>query len=60
MDITSEGLVEMYDGDFADMCAKKYLLMDGGTSAALKRAQTEREDPHCCERKFLINSVGIK
>ena len=42
--MTSEGLGEMFEGDSADMCARKFpLMLMGGPGS---------EDPHRRERKF--------
>ena len=39
--MTSDGLGEMFEGDFADMCTDKNVAhVDGGTSAAFKLAHT--------------------
>ena len=43
MDMTSEGLGEMFEGDFAE---KMFTCVDGETSRPIRRAQIENEDPH--------------
>ena len=40
--MTSEGLGEMFEGEFAD--GKIFALVDGGTSNTVQRAQTGSED----------------
>ena len=58
------GLVEMFEGDFADMWDEKLpLVLNGGTSGPAKRAQMGSEDPHRREQNiqqgFCFNfSVG--
>ena len=42
LDMTSEGLWEMFEGDFADTCAEKFLLMLMG--GRVKCAQTVSEE----------------
>jgi hypothetical protein len=51
-DMTSEGLMEVFEGDSADMCAGKLPLVSMGGRANVKRAQTVSEDHHRRERKF--------
>ena len=53
MDITSEGLGEMFVDDFADTLAEKFALMLMEDERMVKRAQTVSEDPHRREQKFL-------
>jgi hypothetical protein len=51
--MTSEGLGEMYEGDFADLCmAKISAHVGGGLSGGSSVHRTRSEDPHRCERKF--------
>ena len=43
----------MFEGDFADMCAKKKSAhVDWGTSNTVQRAQMGREDPPRREQKL--------
>ena len=50
--MTSEGLGEMFEGDSADTCAGKSLLMStGGQAEGLARTPGS-EDPHGRELKF--------
>ena len=51
--MTSEGLGEMFEGDSADMCARKFPLMLLGDERTVLRAQMLSEDPHRREQKFL-------
>ena len=51
--MTSEGLGEMFEGDSADTCARKFPLMLMGGQRTVQRAQTVSEDPHRRERKFV-------
>jgi hypothetical protein len=51
--MTSKRLGEMFKGDSADMCARKFPLVSvGGESGHVKRAQTGREDPHLREQNY--------
>jgi hypothetical protein len=43
--MTSEGLVEVFKGDSADICAGKFPLCRWGDERTVKRAQTVSEDP---------------
>ena len=56
--MTSEGLGEMFEGDSADTCARKFPLMLMGGRATVQRAQTVSEDPHRRERIFLKKFQG--
>jgi hypothetical protein len=49
-DMTSEVLGEVFEGDSADTCARKFPLVSMG--GRVKRAQTVSEDPHRHERNF--------
>ena len=52
LDMTSEGLVEMFESDFADTCAEKNCArIAGGTSGTVKCAQMVREGHHRIKRK---------
>ena len=51
--MTSDGMGEIFDGDFADMCAKNSAGVDGGTSNPVKRAQAGSEDPHRSQKNFV-------
>ena len=50
--MTSEGLGEMFEGDSADTCARKFPLMLMGDERTVQRAQTVSEDPHRRERNL--------
>ena len=55
LDMSSKQLGEMFEGDFADTCARKFPLM-------LMWGQVEGptcKDPHQRERKFLVFSPPI-
>ena len=52
--MTSEGLGEMFEGDSADTCARKFPLMLMGDKRTVKRVQMGSEDPHRRERKFIL------
>ena len=41
--MTSEGLQEMFEGDFSDLCSEKF---DRSPWATLQHAQTGNDDPH--------------
>ena len=45
MDTTSEGLGEMFEGDFADTCANKFPLVLMGAEQRVERAQTQERGP---------------
>ena len=56
--MTSEGLGEMFEGDSADMCARKFPLMLMGGEQTVQRAQTVSEDPHRREWKsFTVSNA---
>ena len=65
--MTFEGLGEMFEDDFADMCTtKKFALVDGGLSGPVKGAQTGSEDPYRSEWEFaclvgqkILNSMNM-
>ena len=62
MDMTSEGLGEMFEGDSADTCARKFPLMLMGDERTVQRAKTVSEDPHRRELKlyyFLKKSLFL-
>ena len=51
LDMTSEGLVEMFEGDSADMCAGKFLLVSmGGRAEGLACAEPGARTPICASR----------
>ena len=52
--MTSEGLGEMFEGEFANTCAENSARADGGMSGPVKRAYTGSEDPHRRERNSSI------
>ena len=53
--MTSVGFGEMFEGDFADTCAGKFLLMSmGGMSGWSSVRRPGSEDPHRGERIFLM------
>ena len=47
--MTCEGLGEMFEGDFGNMCANKF---SWGDERSIKHAQPVSEDPHRRERNF--------
>ena len=50
--MTSEGLGEIFEGDFVEICSAKISAhVDGGKGDTVKRVQTGSEDPHQRERK---------
>ena len=54
--MTSEGLGEMFEGNFADTCAEEIPLVSmGGTSNPVKYVQTGSEDPQYCQRNFRLS-----
>ena len=57
--MTSEGLGEMFEGDSADTCVRKFPLVSMGDERTVKRAQTVSEDPHQRERKFSKISIDF-
>ena len=52
--MTSEGLGEMFEGDSADTCARKFPLTSMGAEWRVSRAQTRERGPHRRERKFYL------
>jgi hypothetical protein len=51
--MTSEGLVEMFEGDSADTCNGKISAgVDGGPSGGSSVRRHGSKDPHWCQRKF--------
>jgi hypothetical protein len=57
--MTSKGLGEMFEGDSADMCAGKFMLVLMGAERRVSRAQTrERGPPSMLAELSLI--LGIK
>ena len=52
--MTSKVLLEMFEGNSADMCAVKFPLTSMGAERRVSRAQTRERGPHRRERKFLI------
>ena len=58
--MTSEGLGEMFEGDSADTCARKFPLMLMGDERTVQRAQTVSEDPHRRERNCLMFAFRLK
>ena len=51
--MTSEGLVEMFDGDSADTCVGKYLLLLlGGPSGGSSVRRPGSEDPNWRQRNI--------
>ena len=43
--MTSEGLGEMFEGDFADTCAEKFPLVSMGAELRVNHAQTRERGP---------------
>ena len=63
MDTTSEGLGEMFEGDFPDMCADKFPLVLIGAEQRVERAQTRERGPPSAAaymlKYFLILVVAV-
>ena len=56
MQFLAEGLGEMFEGEFADICANKFLAcVDGGRSRPVERAPTGSEDPQDIMFKIIIH-----
>ena len=56
--MTSEGLGEMFEGDSADMCARKFPLVSMGAEQRVSRAQTrERGPPSVLAEILYYNSL---
>ena len=51
--MTSEGLGEMFEGDSADTCARKFSLTSMGAKWRVSHAQTRERGPHPRERNFV-------
>ena len=59
--MTSEGLGEMFEGDSADMCAKKLSVgVNGGLSGGSSVRRPGSEDPHRSQRKLLSLKIILK
>ena len=55
--MTSEGLGEMFEGDSADTCARKfYDGVNGGPKGGSSMRRPGSEDPHRRQRKFITFS----
>jgi hypothetical protein len=53
--MTSEGLEEMFEGDFADKCAKKHSAgVDGGLGGGSSVRRHGSKDPHWRLQKFFL------
>ena len=52
--MASDGLKEMFEGDFGDMCANKLSVVLMGMNGAVKCVQMGRKEPLWCKWKFLI------
>ena len=53
--MTSEGLGEMFEGDYADMCAGKYPLVSmGGLAEGLACAEPGARTPICASGNFCL------
>ena len=55
--MTSEGLGVMFEGDSADMCAGKFLLVSMGGRAEGPRAQTRERGPPSALAEFLFSKT---
>ena len=57
--MTSKGLGEMFEGDSADMCAGKFMLVLMGAERRVSRAQTrERGPPSALAELHIFSHVG--
>ena len=54
--MTSEGLGEMFEGDSADMCAGKFLLVSMGAKRRVSRAQTQERGPPSALAEILYDN----
>ena len=52
--MTSEGFGEMFEGDYADMCAGKFLLVSMGGRGGSRVRRPGCEDPHRREPKLIF------
>ena len=56
--MTSEGLGEMFEGDSADMCARKFPLVSMGAERRVSRAQTRERGPPSALAE-IGNNIGL-
>ena len=56
--MSSKGLGEMFEGDSADMCARKVLLVLMGPSGGSTEHRPRSEDRHGHERKLTTGPDG--
>ena len=54
LDITYEGLGEMYEGDSSDMCGEKFPLTFWGAERWISRAQTRKRGPPSAQAEFSL------
>ena len=53
--MTSEGLGEVFEGDYADMCAGKFPLVSMGAERRVSRVQTRERGPPSALAENLVN-----
>ena len=57
--MTYDGLGEIFEDDFAEVCAKKSLFCDGMTSGPIKHVWMKIEDPQRREWNFYLYISSI-
>ena len=57
--MTSEGLGEMFEGDFADMCGRKIPLVSMGAERSVVWAQTRKRGPTSGPAEILLKILNI-
>ena len=57
--MTSEGLGEMFEGDYADTGAGKFPLTSMGAEQRVSRTQTRERGPHRRERNFVLGYANF-
>ena len=60
LDMTSKQLGEMFEGDSADMCAKKFRWCRCGLSGEASVQRPGREDPHRCHLIFYNDNTATQ
>ena len=59
MDMTSEGLGDMFEGDSADTCGGKFPLVSMGAEQRVYHAQTREQGPPSAPADFVLIKLEI-
>ena len=57
--MTSEGLGEMFEGDFADTCAENFPMVSMGAEQRVERAQTRERGPPAAPAEICIYCLHL-